>query len=103
MGVQILANSYGLAPNATRDGNWLNLPQVHATGYDIQAFPIDPGGSSPWGTYLVEVTRVWRRLRIIEGPGSLSPQPIHKNDIFWTVKNVGTKTVDYVILLVWTN
>ncbi len=95
---------YGLEPGATKSAGWLNLSDVHERAYYIEAVPFVTGAPSQWSTwgeYHVEVTRVWRRLRVVTKPDTDYPESMSRNDIFWTVKNIGDRDVNYKVYVAW--
>jgi hypothetical protein len=89
-----------LAPGATAHFVWKNISG--GTAYRVDAHPFY-GGSTIEGfnsTTEAEVTRVWRRTRMIEKQGSIGVTVEVHNDILGDVKNVGGHKLDFDLWLI---
>ena len=90
----------GMAPGATWDFTWNNVPSGKA--YAVSADPSYPGSTQEGfaSTTQVEITRFWRRTRIIEKQGSIGVDvEVHK-DILGKIKNVGNHTLNFDMYLI---
>lgn len=93
-------SSYNLPPGATGQFQWNNLPAGKAFRIDVQ--PFYPGSYQEGydHTVFAEVTRIWRRYRSIEERGSIGVDVTVRQDIFFQVKNVGTKKTHFNAYLI---
>lgn len=85
-----------LAPGASVTKNWNNATPPKAVWY-IQAVPLESSFTSvnPIEQHVeAEVTRVWRRLNRTKGSGEFPDVPNYEHEIWYVIKNVGTREVD---------
>jgi hypothetical protein len=93
-------SSTGMAPGVTWNFTWNNVPDGKA--YAVSADPSYPGSYQEGyaSTTELEITRFWRRTRIIQKPGSIGVDvEVHK-DVLGQVKNVGGHTLNFDMYLV---
>jgi hypothetical protein len=95
-----LFTHYGLQPGVTVTGTWNNIPDGKA--YALSANPWNPGSYQEGydNTTKVEITRVWRRRRQIETPGSIGVDVEVHEDIQCQVKNIGTYPLNFTLYLI---
>jgi len=89
-----------MQPGTTGTFLWNNLPSGKAYRIDVQ--PFYPGSYQEGYNHTVhaEVTRVWRRYRSIEKPGSIGVTVEVRQDIYFQVKNVGSKKMHFNAFLI---
>jgi hypothetical protein len=83
--VHKLFTATDVPPGATYHFTWNNIPSGKAYAVDAQPFHL-VSSTGPSGTTQAEVTRFWRRTRIIQLTGH--DVEAH-NDVLFNVKNVG--------------
>ncbi len=91
-----LATINNLAPGASQTHNWNNATPAKAVWY-IQAIPLESSFTSAnpiEQSVEAEVTRVWRRLNRHAGSGEFSDVSNYEHEIWYVIKNVGTREVD---------
>jgi hypothetical protein len=89
-----------LAPGETVAFVWKNLPAGQAYALDARPFYAGSYYEGYNSTTEVEITRVWRRTRSIEKPGSIGVTVEVHNDILAHIKNVGGHKLDCNVSLV---
>lgn len=94
-----LFSATGLAPGATYNFVWNNIPKGKA--YSVDAHPYYPGSyQEGYGsTTQAEVTRFWRRTRAIQKQGSIGVDVEVRNDVLGAVKNVGSHVLHFDLYL----
>jgi len=85
-----------LAAGQSSTKHWNNATPAKAVWY-IQAVPLEGSftSSTPVEQSVeVEVTRVWRRLNRTPGTGEFPDVPNFEHEVWYVIKNVGTREVD---------
>jgi hypothetical protein len=91
-GVEQIGSFSGLAAGASTSGWWLNPPRGRAYYVDVQ-----PDLTNTRSTLCqLQVTSVLRLQRLL-----VDPYPRLRDEVVWTVKNVGTQACGGQVFLGW--
>jgi hypothetical protein len=90
-----LGGTFHLEKGQSTTGHWKHLTPSSAVWY-IQAIPLENSftDSPPNQSVEVEVTRVWRQLNRTESPGSEFTEIDTEHEVWWEVKNVGSRPLN---------
>lgn len=85
-----------LAPGKSTIKHWNNATPPNAV-WHVQAVPLlsSFASANPVDQSVeAEVTRVWRRLNRSKGPGEFPDVLSYEHEVWYEIKNVGTREVD---------
>ena len=95
LSVYKIFTAHNIKPGQTGTFLWNNLPSGKAYRIDAQPFYAGSYQEGYNHTVHAEVTRVWRRFRSIEEQGSIGVTVKVREDIYFQVKNVGNKKMNF--------
>ena len=89
-----------LAPGKSKTLNWNNAKPANAV-WSANAIPLPTGDTAKGFNQdtQLEVTRLWRRFKVVEKSTTQFSDTDIETEIWYTVKNVGTKKARFNVYL----